>query len=327
MCVEIQNQVLINEKPIGKVLSPKTTKLPMGDYMKCNWSQYNKTLENRGSINFWFSPEAIKKWRAPLKQTVGRPTVFSDDAILTLLMLKFVYRLAFRQLVGFARSLIDLLQLNLEIPHFTSIGKRMKKLTIPTHLLRKQAITDIVFDTTGLRVYSSGEWKKEKYGGKRRWRKIHVGINLHTKEIIFAKATDEHVHDLAHVSDVLACCNRKKGAFLIDGIGDTHDLYAKTALYNKKLLTPPRQNASLFSGCLSRQHAVRLISLLGNDREARAIWAKLTGYNQRAHIEGSFSIWKRMFGEELSSRTHKGIDIEVYVKSLMFNKMKSNKIQ
>jgi len=33
-----------------------------------NWNQYNKSLKNRGSITFWFSPEAIEKWysKAPL---------------------------------------------------------------------------------------------------------------------------------------------------------------------------------------------------------------------------------------------------------------------
>ena len=72
----------------------------------------------------------------------------------------------------------------------------MKKLQIPPHILYKQGVTDIVFDTTGVRVYLSGEWKKEKYGGRRRWKKIHLGINLQTKEIIFAKATSEHTHDL-----------------------------------------------------------------------------------------------------------------------------------
>ena len=72
----------------------------------------------------------------------------------------------------------------------------MKKLQIPPYILSKQGVRDVVFDTTGVRVYSASEWKKEKYDGRRRWKKIHFGINLQTKEIIFAKATSEHTHDL-----------------------------------------------------------------------------------------------------------------------------------
>jgi len=220
---------------------------------------------------------------------------------------------------------MDLLQIDLDVPHFTSISKRMQKLTLPKYLLRKQGVTDVVFDTSGLRIYSAGEWKKEKYGNKRRWRKIHIGMNLRTKEILFAKATEEHVHDLMHVPDVLQGCNRREGDFLIDGIGDTHDLYAATAACNKYLLTPPRQGASPFTGCQHRQHAVRLLALLGNDRDAQTVWSKLTGYNQRVHVEGGFSLWKRVFGEELFSRTHRTIDAEVYVKSLMFNRIINRK--
>ncbi len=178
----------------------------------------------------------------------------------------------------------------------------MKKLQIPSHILSKRGITDIVFDTTGVRVYSSGEWKKEKYGGRRRWKKIHLGINLATKEIIFAKATNEHTHDL------------------------THDLYDLTTSYQKELLTPPRKGASPFTGSKSRQNHVNLIRLLGGDDVARAIWAKLTGYNERAHVEGTFFRWKRVLGEDLSSRSDGTIDSEVYVKSLILNKMNKSKI-
>ncbi|MBS4171094.1 hypothetical protein NEOC95_001834, partial [Neochlamydia sp. AcF95] len=28
-----------------------------------NWSEYNKALEQRGSITLWFSDETIKGWR------------------------------------------------------------------------------------------------------------------------------------------------------------------------------------------------------------------------------------------------------------------------
>jgi hypothetical protein len=294
--------------------------------MKCNWSQYNKALENRGSINFWFSSDAIKKWRADPTEKAGRPFKFSDDAILTLLILKFVYHLPFRQLAGFAKSLIAILYLSIEAPHYSCINKRMKKLQIPSHILSKQGVTDIVFDTTGVRVYSSGEWKKEKYGGRRRWKKIHLGINLDTKEIIFAKATNQHTHDLTHVEDVLNRGNRRKGKLLIDGIADTHDLYDLATSYQKELLTPPRKGASPFTGSKIRQSHVNLIRALGGDDVARSIWAKLTGYNERAHVEGIFSRWKRVLGEDLSSRSNESIDSEVYVKSLILNKMNKSKI-
>ncbi|MBM3193204.1 MAG: hypothetical protein FJZ59_03100 [Chlamydiae bacterium] len=59
----------------------------------------------------------------------------------------------------------------------------------------------------------------------------------------------------------------------------------------------------------------------GGDDIARSIWDKLTGYNERAHVEGRFSRWKRVLREDLSSRSNENIDSEVYVKSLILNKM------
>jgi hypothetical protein len=288
--------------------------------MKCNWSQYNKSLINRGNINFWFSEESLKKWRASHTKKVGRPFKFSDHAIETLLILRFIYHLPLRQLQGFAISLMAMLKIDLEIPHFTCIGKRMQKMHSLTYL-KKKKVTDVVFDTTGIRVFESGEWKKERYGNKRKWKKVHVGIDLKTKEIVYSKATDSHAHDLSLMDELFGIMNRRKGKFLIDGIGDTHQLYDKCRRHNKDLLTPPREGADWRKGCNERKTAVKLNLLLGGDKIARSIWSKLTGYNQRSHIEGLFSRWKRMLGETLRSKLDQTISAEVYIKSIILNKM------
>ena len=49
-----QKLVLIKEKPTGKILSRQTQTQPVGDYVKCNWSQYNKALENPRNLSFEF---------------------------------------------------------------------------------------------------------------------------------------------------------------------------------------------------------------------------------------------------------------------------------
>jgi hypothetical protein len=108
-------------------------------------------------------------------------------------------------------------------------------------------------------------------------KKIHPAINLNTKEIIFAKAINEHSHHLTHVEDVLNRENHRKGKLLINRIADTHDLYDLTASYQKELLTRPRKGARPFTGSKSRQSHVNLIRALGGHDVARGIWAKLTG--------------------------------------------------
>ncbi|KIC73716.1 hypothetical protein DB42_BS00310, partial [Neochlamydia sp. EPS4] len=53
------------------------------NYRIRNWSDYNKALEQRGSITLWFWDETIKGWREN-KSTgkKGRPRIYSADAIL-----------------------------------------------------------------------------------------------------------------------------------------------------------------------------------------------------------------------------------------------------
>ena len=45
-----------------------------------NWGKYNKSLKNRGSINFCFSPEAVEKWysKEPSDGMDRNPKLYSD---------------------------------------------------------------------------------------------------------------------------------------------------------------------------------------------------------------------------------------------------------
>jgi hypothetical protein len=52
-----------------------------------------------------------------------------------------------------------------------------------------------------------------------------------------------------------------------------------------------------------RDDAIRIIHVLGGDKEAKSLWGKLTGIVERALVETSFSRMKRLFGERLFSKT------------------------
>lgn len=94
-----------------------------------NWNDYNKSLIQRGSITIWFSEDAIKKWIAPREiEKRGRPKLYSDDAILTVLIIRSVFHLPLRALQGFLTSLIMILSIGLPIPFYTQICRRAKLL-------------------------------------------------------------------------------------------------------------------------------------------------------------------------------------------------------
>ncbi|NGX56748.1 MAG: hypothetical protein K1060chlam5_00994 [Candidatus Anoxychlamydiales bacterium] len=122
-------------------------------YLIGNWKQYNKSLINRGSITFWFSEKSIKTWKAKKnKNHFGRPLVYSDLAIETSSMIRFIYHLPLRSTQGFLLSLASILKLKIPIPSYTQICRRAQKLQLNIKLSNKR-VTDIVFDSSGLKVY------------------------------------------------------------------------------------------------------------------------------------------------------------------------------
>lgn len=100
--------------------------------------------------------------------------MYSNLCIETLLMLKVVFKLAYRQTQGFAQSLLKSMELDLEVPCYTQIQRRSKSLDIEAFHIPAGGSINIVIDSTGLKVYGEGEWKVRKHGySKRRtWRKV-----------------------------------------------------------------------------------------------------------------------------------------------------------
>ena len=49
----------------------------------------------------------------------------------------------------------------------------------------------LVVDSTGLKIYGEGEWKVRQHGvGKRRtWRKVHLAVDGHAKDVIGVEVT------------------------------------------------------------------------------------------------------------------------------------------
>jgi len=296
---------------------------PEGNPMhhKRDWSEYNKQLVNRGKINFWVTPKVLKYWKAPSKKKNGRPFIYSDSWIQAISYIRFKYHLSLRETEGFFLSLITLLQHHLQVPSYTQICRRMKLLELPTELLNKRQVTDIVLDTTGLKVYGEGEWRVKKYGGKKRWKKLHIAMDPLTGKIVLAEITDEYVHDTTFLEESMRRTNQHRGNVLIDGIADGRRCYKLAQQYNKRLLTPPKKGAVFRKEpeLAGRNDAIKIIRGFGNDRLARSIWAKCVGYNQRVVVESMMSRWKKVMGDSLKSRCSQRIKKEVQIKAMMIN--------
>lgn len=290
---------------------------------KRDWKQYNKHLINRGKINLWVRAEGLEKWKPAKKKKNGHPFRYSDELIKTMSFIRFKFSISLRETEGFFQSLIAIAKRFCTIPCYTQVCRRMKTLSLPAKLLEKKNVTNIALDTTGLKVYGEGEWRAERYGGKKGWKKLHLALDPRNGKLILAEVTDEYVHDTTYVKQALEAVNGRRGKILIDGIADSGKCYQLAQEYNKTLLTPPKQGAVLREEpeYKTRNDAVRIIWGLGNDRLARSIWSKLVGYNRRVVAESAVARWKKLYGGDLKSRCGERQKVEVKLKAMMINLM------
>jgi len=90
-----------------------------------------------------------------------------------------------------------------------TVRRRQAGLTLKLSL-GPTAPRHVVIDTTGLKIFGAGEWTVRKHGmglGRRRvWRKLHLGVDETSKEIVAFDLTNSRVHDGVHLRSILDGC-------------------------------------------------------------------------------------------------------------------------
>lgn len=160
-------------------------------------------------------------------------------------MVKVVYHLPYRQLIGFLAMIFKLMGLDLPIPHFTTVADRARSLGYCFKKLSKAHPKDLVFDSSGFKIYDEGEWKERTHGKqkRRRWKKFHIDICSRTHEIIIAEATELEVADCEVAPQLLKKAPRSVKRAIEDGAYDTFENYKSAYENGIALLVPPRPGA------------------------------------------------------------------------------------
>lgn len=168
---------------------------PKSKYKIANWSEYNNTLKQRGSLEVWISEEAIEKWNSEPTGKKGAQGKYSDLAIETTLTIGKVFHQKLRQTQGLCESIVKIMKIKLEIPNYTTLSRRSSKLPIQINKIEKGKVI-MIADSTGLKVYGEGEWKARRYGftKRRTWRKLHISIDA-DGEIRAVELTGNEVTD------------------------------------------------------------------------------------------------------------------------------------
>ena len=297
--------------------------IPKQRHRVTNSAAYDAALRRRGSLTVWFTDEAIEAWKAEPRTTRGGQSRYSALAIATALTLRSVFRLALRQTEGLIGSIIALLGLDLAVPDHTTLSRRAESLDVvrprsgpgPVHLL---------VDSTGLKLYGSGEWLLEKHGTKTRrsWRKLHIAVDADTGQIAAAALTTSDVDDASQVGPLLDEVDGPVASFTADGAYDQDGVYGQIAERHPEasVIVPPRSSAvpseTAQAAPTTRDRHLQIITERG--RMARQ---KVSGYNWRALVEADISRFKRVIGDGLRSRTDRRRTTEVVTAVNALNRM------
>ena len=243
---------------------------------------------------------------------------------MTALTLRAVFRLALRQTEGLIGSILCLLGLELAVPDHSTIGRRAQTLVLAPRPRTRSEPLHLLVDSTGLKLGGPGEWLTEKHGTRKRrsWRKLHLGVDAATGEIVAAELTTNEIDDGSKVAPLLDQVAGPVASFTGDGAYDRDDVYGAVAERHPDaaVVVPPRASAvpSEMAGTAPTQRD-RHLELIAE--RGRMGWQKVAGYHRRVLAETAISRYKRVIGDALRSRTESGQATEVAIAVHALNHM------
>ncbi|NJL41223.1 MAG: IS5 family transposase [Leptolyngbyaceae cyanobacterium SM1_4_3] len=290
-----------------------------------NWSEYDAALKQRGSLTFWIDEDVIAGWINGQKSgRRGASKYYSDGAIALMVTVQSLFNLPGRQTEGFVESLFAMMGIDLPVPDHSTLSRRMGKVIVELPVVPSAGAIHVVVDSTGVKVYGEGEWKVRQHGvGKRRtWRKLHVGVNEATGEILAAVASANRVSDDEAFADILNGIADEIEQVSGDGAYDNRKCYEEITARGAKATIPPRKDAARWEDdpetgeVHPRNRVLERIEEVGRQQGKQE-----SGYHRRSLAETTMFRFKTIFGGSLRRRRFDNQAVELLIKCAALNQM------
>ena len=188
-------------------------------------------------------------------------------------------------------------------------------------------------DSTGIKVTNRGQWISDKWHkqNKKGYLKIHVAVDIKTKEILALEVTDEKVHDgkvleklVNQVLDgsTMTTTARGPNKMVIEiksALGDgAYDSNANFRYLQKKGITPGikvRKNSIVSP----KNNKLRNKEVKLQTKKDLLKWKKKRSYGHRWMAETVFSTIKRTLGEHVSATKFNNMVKEMMIKVSLYN--------
>jgi hypothetical protein len=295
----------------------------MSQYRVKNWSEYNRSLINRGNITLWFSEEMIHQWNDDHRTAKrGRPRIYRDQFILAMLTLRQLFSLPLRATQGLVEGICHQMTVNMTVPDYTTLSKRAGRLEVSLGHIDWNGARHVVIDSTGLKVYGEGERHCRTHGKSKRrtWRKFHVAIDRDSLEIISVDLTASNVHDSMRTKALLGPIEKIRSVTGDKGY-DNKNAYDPIAARSASAIIPPRSGAGLNLKNPSPGGLLRNHNILANHSFGKDAWKYGSGYTKRSRVENAIGRYKRIIGPTLHSTKLENQKTEVRIAAQILNRM------
>ena len=260
-------------------------------YRVGNWRAYERALVQRGDVTLWLSADARNSWRPSPSGQPGGQRRFSDLAITTALTLRLVFRLPLRQAEGCLRSVLSLMDVDLEAPDHTTLSRRSRALDIELHRVPVKGPIHLIVDSPGLSIVGEGEWAAAKHGGRgqRGWKKLHLGVDR-LGVIVAHTLTEATVDDATTTIGLIEALDADIARVTADAAYDTIAFYATATARGATVMVPPSKTARVSRRrprSSARDRTIKKMKKIGRRR-----WKKEAGYHRQAQVENAFFRYK-----------------------------------
>lgn len=284
-----------------------------------NWKNINDKYVKEGEL--YLSFDFLNTWKSEIlslnHNKKGGQYQYPTSLFTFLYTLKFAFRLGYRQEQGILNALSKYVSIP-AVPSYSQIQRRSVKLKISSLLPKSKSKQVIAIDSSGIKLYNSGQWIREKHKKKSPFLKIHIAVNIDTKQAVAVKITNDSVGDNKVLTTLIdrASCGGNIKKSLLDGAYDTYEIWNELERRNIQPLIRLRRNA-VKKYWKSFTRALTVKEYIGNEKE----WVKKTGFGQRWQAEMWFSTFKRRFGENCTATKPRNVVHEILFKSVLCNKL------
>lgn len=305
-----------------------------------NWSQYNRKLKRGASVELWFCADMLLNWGYNGVRKRGGVQRYSDQVIELCHTIRGVFKLALRQTEGFIQSLLQRLNVAVNVPDYTTLSRRLSKMDVkikPFHVNMNEPCV-VAIDSTGLSVFSASAWHRTKhrtspYNHNKTWRKLHICIDVETGQILSGCYTSATTNDCLKLPELIENIDIPIEVVCADMAYDTVNCRKAVLDRAAQQRIPPKNNArtsasqhrkksNAHSILAERNAAIEHIAQNTKTQDvsaARSAWKHHIGYHKRSRVEASMWQIKAHTTDTLKNKREVNRKNEAIIKCKIIN--------